>query len=89
MELDKEQEKYVDGIVDMVEKTSFDKYFKEMWVKLYTTDWWRYAYLKIGKVSYYFHWTKDNPVEEVEFENMRGEIKKECILPYDWREANL
>ena len=61
---------------------SLNAIFKEHGAKLHITK-PNYAYLKLGRYSFYFHKSKDKPVIQKEIETMSGEKVTQNIIPYD------
>jgi hypothetical protein len=61
---------------------NLDAIFKEHGAKLHITK-PDYAYIQLGRYSFYFHKSKDNPIITKEVETMRGEKVTQTIISYD------
>lgn len=81
-----EETKHLDTVLKLIEEKDINAIFKHFWAKLHIVEWWEYAWIECGKMSYYFHSSKWKDVIKEEYETIWLEKRRKTIVPYDWWE---
>ena len=85
-ELPFDEMRKIEKVVDMVNNNDIHIVLKKNKAELHIKEWWEYAWIQCGNMSYYFHKNWKNLVKHEEYETMKWKKNKKTVVPYDWWE---